>query len=78
VGIKTTSFFTVTISNGRVDYNNVTKEHETGIGEVEAENGKQKTENGNLETECYDLQGRRIGTQSSKGIYIQGGRKILH
>ena len=76
VGIKTTSFFTATISNGRVDYNNVTDEHETGIGEVEAENGKRKTEN--LETECYDLQGRRIGTQPSKGIYIQGGRKILH
>ena len=70
VGIKTTSFFTATISNGRVDYNNVTDEHETGIEEV-------KTENGGLKTEIYDLQGRRLGTLPAKGIYIQGSRKIL-
>ena len=70
MGIKTTSFFTATISNGRVDYNNVTDEHETGIEEV-------KTENGGLKTEIYDLQGRRLGTLPAKGIYIQGGKKIL-
>ena len=70
VGIKTTSFFTATISNGRVDYNNVTDEHETGIEEV-------KTENGGLKTDIYDLQGRRLGTLPAKGIYIQGGKKIL-
>ena len=70
MGIKTTRFFTATISNGRVDYSNVTDEHETGIEEV-------KTENGGLKTEIYDLQGRRLGTLPAKGIYIQGGRKIL-
>lgn len=71
VGIRTTSFFTASISDGRVIYENVTAEHETGIEDIPG------TASSLSDPDVYDLQGRRLGHIPKHGIYIQGGRKIM-
>lgn len=71
VGLRTTSFFTATISEGRVIYENVTKEHETGIEDILDTAPDQPS------STIYDLQGRRLNHVPTSGIYIQGGNKIM-
>lgn len=47
----------------------ITKNEETGIGEVKSENGEQKA--------IYDLTGRQINEITKAGIYIVNGKKVL-
>ena len=44
-------------------------EVETGIDEVNGENGNVKT--------IYDLAGRRVSTITERGMYIIDGKKVL-
>jgi hypothetical protein len=47
----------------------ITKNEETGIGEVKSENGEIKA--------IYDLTGRQINEITKAGIYIVNGKKVL-
>ena len=47
----------------------ITKNEETGIGEVKSENGEMKA--------IYDLTGRQINEITKAGIYIVNGKKVL-
>lgn len=47
----------------------ITKNEETGIGEVKSENGEFKA--------IYDLTGRQINEITKAGIYIVNGKKVL-
>ena len=47
----------------------ITKNEETGIGEVKSENGEFKA--------IYDLTGRQINEITQAGIYIVNGKKVL-
>ncbi|MBR1712276.1 MAG: hypothetical protein IJ722_02580 [Alloprevotella sp.] len=46
---------------------------DTGIGSIEAGAGPQNAD----AAAAYDLLGRRINAATAKGVYIQGGRKVL-
>ena len=47
----------------------ITKNEETGIGEMKSENGELKA--------IYDLTGRQINEITKAGIYIVNGKKVL-